>query len=127
MPFSSLQEAATSPVPDGEGCVAWSRWRWTWSSSGGCVVGRITRRGKSARKPLAGNPHERFEVAGAGNGPVVLGTAPALDPTCVQRRLVCSVGVSPTGVTARRPVAWIAARKETEWSEAYRQSHHKGW
>ena len=45
----------------------------------------------------------------------------------VQSRLVCSVGVSPTGVTARRPVAWIAARKETEWSEAYRQSHHKGW
>ncbi len=81
MPFSSLQDAATSTLPDGEGCVAWSRWRWTWSSSGGCMVGRITRRGKSARKPLAGNPHERFEVAGAGNGPVVLGTAPALDPT----------------------------------------------
>ena len=81
MPLGSLQDAATSTLPDGEGCVAWSRWRWTWSSSGGCVVGRITRRGKSARKPLAGNPHERFEVAGAGNGPVVLGTAPALDPT----------------------------------------------
>ena len=69
MPLGSLQDAATSTLPDGEGCVAWSRWRWTWSSSGGCAVGRITRRGKSARKPLAGNPHERFEVAGAGNVP----------------------------------------------------------
>ena len=71
MPLGSLQDAATSTLPDGEGCVAWSRWRWTWSSSGGCVVGRITRRGKSARKPLAGNPHERFDVAGAGNGLMV--------------------------------------------------------
>ena len=81
MPLGSLQDAATSTLPDGEGCVARSRWRWTPSSSGGRAVGRITRRGKSARKPLAGNPHERFEVAGAGNGPGVLGTAPALDPT----------------------------------------------
>ena len=46
----------------GDRGVAWSRWRWTWSSSGGCAVGRITRRRKSARNPLAGNPHERFEV-----------------------------------------------------------------
>ena len=30
-------------------------------------------------------------------------TAPALDPTCVQRRLVCSVGVSPTGVEVSAP------------------------
>ena len=44
---------------------------------------------------------------------------------CVQRRLVCSVGVSPTGVRARGPVAWIAVRRETDWSEAYRQSHRK--
>ena len=54
-------------------------------------------------------------------------SARARTPPCVQSRLVCSVEVSPTGVTARRPVAWIAARKETEWSEAYRQSHRKGW
>ena len=100
MPLGSLQDAATSTLPDGEGCVAWSRWRWTWSSSGGCVVGRITRRGKSARKPLAGNPHERFEVAGAGNGPVVLGTAPALDPT--KRRSPASSTLSR--LTARSPV-----------------------
>ena len=46
-------------------------------------------------------------------------------PVCVQRRLVCSVGVSPTGVRARGPVAWIAVRRETDWSEAYRQSHRK--
>ena len=87
MPLGSLQEVATSPLPTGEGCVAWSWWRWTWSSSGGCAAGRITRRGKSARKPLVGNPHERFEVAGAGNGPVVFGTAPALDPTKARNAL----------------------------------------
>ena len=34
-------------------------------------------------------------------------------------------GVSPTGVRARGPVAWIAVRRETDWSEAYRQSHRK--
>ena len=71
MPLGSLQDAATSTVPDGEGCTARSRWCWTVSSSGGCAGGRITRRGKSARKPLAGNPHERFDVAGAGNGLMV--------------------------------------------------------
>ena len=31
----------------------------------------------------------------------------------VQIRQVCPVGVSPTGVRARSPVAWIAARRET--------------
>jgi len=35
-------------------------------------------------------------------------------PSCVQRRLVCSAGVSPAGVEARDPVAWIAGLKETE-------------
>ena len=70
MPLGSLQDAATSPVPDGEGCVAWSRWRWTSSSSGGCAVGHITRQ-ESARKRSAGNPPAPFEVAGAGNGPMV--------------------------------------------------------
>ena len=71
MPLGSLQDAATSPVPDGEGCVAWSRWRWTSSSSGGCAGGHITRQEKSARKRSAGNPHAPFEVAGAGNGLMV--------------------------------------------------------
>ena len=33
---------------------------------------------------------------------------------CVQRRLVCSVGVSPTGVRVRSPVAWIALVEETK-------------
>jgi hypothetical protein len=32
---------------------------------------------------------------------------------CVQRRRTCSVGGSPTGATARRPVAWMAGRRET--------------
>jgi hypothetical protein len=33
---------------------------------------------------------------------------------CVQRRQTCSVGGSPTGATARRPVAWMAGRRETK-------------
>ena len=33
---------------------------------------------------------------------------------CVQLRLACSVGVSPIGVRARRPVAWIASVEETK-------------
>ena len=33
---------------------------------------------------------------------------------CVQRRLACSVGVSPTGVTVRGPVVWIAGLRETK-------------
>ena len=33
---------------------------------------------------------------------------------CVQRRLACSVGVSPTGVEVRSPVAWIASVEETK-------------
>ncbi len=32
---------------------------------------------------------------------------------CVQRRLGCSVGVSPTGATVRVPVAWMTAVEET--------------
>jgi hypothetical protein len=33
---------------------------------------------------------------------------------CVQRRLVCSAGVSPVGVKVRSPVAWIAGWRETK-------------
>jgi hypothetical protein len=33
---------------------------------------------------------------------------------CVQRRLACSVGVSPTGAEVRSPVAWIASVEETK-------------
>jgi hypothetical protein len=36
---------------------------------------------------------------------------------CVQRRLACSVGGSPTRATVRNPVAWIVRRKETESRE----------
>ena len=35
-------------------------------------------------------------------------------PMCVQRRLARSAGVSPAGVTARSPVAWIAGRREID-------------
>jgi len=33
---------------------------------------------------------------------------------CVQKRQACSAGVSPAGVRARSPVAWMAERRETE-------------
>src|ERR1700674_4882075 len=33
---------------------------------------------------------------------------------CVQERQTCSAGESPAGVRARRPVAWMAGRRETE-------------
>ena len=42
---------------------------------------------------------------------------------CVQKRLMCSAGVSPAGVRARSPVAWMAGRRETECPEAHRQRH----
>ena len=59
MPLGSLQEVATSPLPAGEGCVAWSWWRWTWSSSGGCAAGRITSDAKSAGKRSAGRSSQQ--------------------------------------------------------------------
>jgi hypothetical protein len=36
---------------------------------------------------------------------------------CVQRRLACSVGGSPTGVGVRNPVAWVASAEETKRRE----------
>jgi hypothetical protein len=33
---------------------------------------------------------------------------------CVQRRLACSVGVSPPGEEVRIPIAWIASVEETK-------------
>ena len=33
---------------------------------------------------------------------------------CVQRRLACSVGGSPTGAIVRSPVAWVAFVEETK-------------
>ena len=53
---------------------------------------------------------------------LVPGTHRAGAAACVQIRQVCPVGVSPTGVRARGPVAWIAVRRETDWAEAYRLS-----
>jgi hypothetical protein len=40
--------------------------------------------------------------------------AVVVEEVCVQRRQTCSVGGSPTGATARRPVAWMAGRRETK-------------
>jgi hypothetical protein len=34
---------------------------------------------------------------------------------CVRVRLACSVGVRPTRVIIRSPVAWMAGRRETEY------------
>jgi len=34
---------------------------------------------------------------------------------CVQRRLVCSAGVSPARVIIRSPVAWMADMRETDY------------
>jgi len=48
---------------------------------------------KNIGKPCAGKSHARL---------------------CVQRRLVCSAGVSPAGVKVRSPVAWIAGWRETK-------------
>jgi hypothetical protein len=44
-------------------------------------MGLITLDVKSTGKLLAGNPHEQFDVAGAGDGSAVLDTAPVPDPT----------------------------------------------
>ncbi len=77
------------------------------------LIGPINLDAKCAGKRSAGKPHAAFDEAGVGNG-VTQTTAPTLDPTCVQRRLVCSVGVSPTGVRVRSPVAWIVLVEETK-------------
>jgi hypothetical protein len=54
---------------------------------------RACRRSMVIGEPCAGKPHARL---------------------CVQRRLARSVGVSPTGVIARRPVAWMVGWRETK-------------
>ncbi|NIO04964.1 MAG: hypothetical protein GTN74_10205 [Proteobacteria bacterium] len=37
---------------------------------------------------------------------------------CVQERQACSAGVSPVGVRARSPVAWMAGRRKTKSLES---------
>ena len=37
---------------------------------------------------------------------------------CVQQRLACSVGVSPTGVEVRNPLAWVVSVEENEAEKA---------
>ena len=50
----------------------------------------------------------------AGDGNLAYAVAPFLDPTCVQLRLVCPVGVSPARVIGQSPVAWMAGVRETD-------------
>jgi len=77
---------------------------WNPSLPGWCPRWRLGRRAKRDRsracqrpkvigEPCARKPHARL---------------------CVQRRLARSVGGSPTGVTARRPVAWMVGWRETK-------------
>jgi hypothetical protein len=86
---------------------------WAVSESAPSPIGRITLGAKSAGKPGAGNRPAGFDEAGAGDG-LLWSTAPALDPTCVQRRLTRSVGGSPTEARASRLVAWMAGWRETK-------------
>jgi hypothetical protein len=39
---------------------------------------------------------------------------PVYEWLCVQQRLACSVGDSPTRVRIRSPVAWMAGERETQ-------------
>jgi hypothetical protein len=69
-----------------------------------------------------GNRHERAHpgpLDGSHVGRILLerevsSCAVVVREVCVQRRQTCSVGGSPTGATARRPVAWMAGRRETK-------------
>ena len=45
---------------------------------------------------------------------MLLTTDPVLAKECVQRRLACSVGVSPTKARVRSLVAWVASVEETK-------------
>ena len=94
---SNLQDHALEDLRPGEGRCDGRRWsrrelvapRRKRSPS----RGPITPGAKRAGKRSAGNPHA---------------------PLCVQSRLARSVGDSPTGVTARRPVAWMVGGRETQ-------------
>jgi hypothetical protein len=79
-----------------------------------------------------GNLHDGARVKRL-DGPAVRGIllecevsarAMIVGEVCVQKRQTCSVGGSPTGVTARRPVAWMAGRRETK-AGAHRRNHRK--
>ena len=45
---------------------------------------------------------------------LIFQTAGILANQCVQERLTCSVGVSPTGVEVRSPLAWVVSVEETK-------------
>jgi len=107
-------------------------------------IGQISLGAKRTGKRSAGKPPAPFDVAGAGNGgtvglvrhsqrkrgvtdrPDLRPTAPVLDPTCVQERLMCPAGDRPAGVRIGSPVAWRAGRRETDGPEAPRQPHLEG-
>ena len=110
MPSCKLTKATPRACSSSSNVIRWRRFRPSRSNRQQTRTSNRRRRASVTRASRAG----RRSLA-------------PLTPRCVQRRLVCSVGVSPTGVRARGPVAWIAVRRETDWSEAYRQSHHKGW
>ncbi len=56
-------------------------------------------------------------------------TYPPLKPctfVCVQKRQVCSAGVSPAMVKVRSHIAWMAGSEGNRYLEAHRQRHLKG-
>jgi len=58
-----------------------------------------------------------------------LGDGPPLKPctfVCVQKRQVCSAGVSPAMVKVRSHIAWMAGSEGNRYLEAHRQRHLKG-
>src|SRR3989441_7581581 len=76
-------------------------------------IGHITHDAKQTGERRTGNPFAPFEAAGAGDGPM---RAPRQSSTLrvSRERQVRLAGASPAGARARRPVAWIAGRRETE-------------
>jgi len=92
------------PAADGEASEGIAARLEPLSCAPGFLLWRLGRRAKRGLpracrwltvigEPCAGKPHARL---------------------CVQRRLARSVGGSPTGVIARRPVAWMVGWRETK-------------
>ena len=75
---------------------------------------RSTRRGLETRHGRDGVTLADERARQRGTQTSTFTGAPVLDPTCVQRRLVCSAGDKPAGARVRSPVVWIAGWRETE-------------
>ncbi len=73
----------------------------TYPSPWMCTLGGIAARGREV-------------VSSTGVQPRCAAQDGLFAEKCVQRRLACSVGVSPTGAEVRSPVAWIASVEETK-------------